>query len=105
MGRTHRFRRHAGGQRDGGLPVGLNQGCLEQGSFDALALTGFQSVGIGGENAHGREDSGGDVGQRRAAFDRGPVGPFAGEAHDAAHRLRHQIEAAAMFVGAGAAKA
>ena len=70
-----------------------------------MPLAGFETVGIGGENTHGREDSGRDVGQRRAAFDRRSVGPLPGETHDAAHRLRHQIEAAPMLVGAGAAKA
>ena len=102
--RTHGFRRHAGRKRDRRLPIGLHQGCLEQRGFHPLSLAGFQAVGIGGENAQCGEDAGGDVGQRRAAFHRRPVGPFTGEAHDPAHGLGHQIEAAAMLVGAGASK-
>ena len=38
-------------------------------------------------------------------FDRRPAGPLAGDAHDAAHRLRDQVEAAAMTVGTGASEA
>ena len=105
VSRAHGFRRHAGCKRNGGLPVGLNQCCLEQGCFHPLALTGLQAVRIGCENAQACENAGGDVGQRRATFDRRPVGLFAGEAHDPAHGLGHQIEAAAMLVGAGASKA
>ena len=38
-------------------------------------------------------------------FTGGPSGPLAGEAHDAAHRLGDEVEAAPVLVGPGAAEA
>ena len=38
-------------------------------------------------------------------FAGGRPGPLAGDAHDAAHRLGHEVEAAAMAVGTGASEA
>ena len=38
-------------------------------------------------------------------LDRRPARPFAGDAHQPAHALRDQVEAAAIGVGAGAAEA
>src|SRR5262245_695528 len=59
---------------------------------------------IGGQDAHRRENARGYIRQGRAAFHGRPVRALAGEAHDPAHRLRNEIEAAPMLVGTGAAE-
>src|SRR5262249_24572101 len=59
---------------------------------------------IGGQDAHRREDACGYIRQRGTAFDRWAVRALAGEAHDPAHGLRNEIEAAPMLVGTGAAE-
>src|SRR3712207_7308963 len=68
-------------------------------------LAGLEAVGVGREHPHGGDDPGGDVGERRRAFRRRAVRPVAGDAHDAAHRLGDEVEAAAVLVGTGAAEA
>ena len=57
---------------------------------------------IGGKNAHGGKNARRDVGERRTAFDRRPIGTLARKAHDPAHGLSNKIEAAPVLVGAGA---
>ena len=44
---------------------------------------------------------GGNVGDGRPHLDRWTPRPFAGDAHQAAHPLRHQVEPAALGIGAG----
>ncbi len=105
MRRAHRAWSDPAGERDRRLPVGLDDAGLEQRGLDHLAPAGLEAMGVGGEDAHGREDAAGDVGEWCPALDRRPARALAGDAHDPAHRLRDQIEAAAMAVGSGPAKA
>src|SRR5918997_3378743 len=104
MGRAQSFGGGAGRKSNGRLPVGLNQRRLEEGGLDPLTLAGFETMRIGSENAHGSKNAGGDVGKRRPTF-RGGSSRFTCEAHDAAHGLRHEVEAASVLVGAGPAEA
>ncbi len=105
MRRAQRPRRHAGGEGDGRLPVGLDDAGLEQRGVDALALPGLELVRVGGGDAHGGEQAGGDVGDRRTDLDRRPARPFAGDRHQARHALRDEVEAALVGQWAGAAEA
>ena len=105
MCRAHRsgccVRRH----RDRRLPVGVHDTSLEQRGVDALALAGLGALDVGGEYTHSAEDAGGDIGHRRAAFDRRAARRLAGDAHKPAHALGDQVEAAALGVGPGTAEA
>ena len=58
-----------------------------------------------GEDAKGGEDTGGDVGDRRAALDRRSVRALAGDAQQPAHALGDEVEAAPIGIGAGAPEA
>ncbi|MGY4460118.1 hypothetical protein ACVWYI_004078 [Bradyrhizobium sp. LB13.1] len=105
MRRAHRARRGARGQRNGRLPIGLHQRGLIERGLDPLPFAGLEAVRIRREDSHAREQSSGDVGQRRTALHGRTVGTFAGKAHDAAHGLGDQIEAAAVLVRTGTAEA
>ena len=72
MRRAHRLRRHAGGERDRRLPIGLHQRGLEQRRVHPLPAAGLEPVGVGREDSHGGEDAGGDVGERPPPFVGGP---------------------------------
>src|SRR3546814_5285493 len=79
--RAHGAGRDAGGEGDRRLPVGMHDAGLEQRGVDLLALAGLQLVGIGGADAHGGQDAGGDVGDRRADLYRRTPRPLAGDRH------------------------
>ncbi len=105
MRRAHRAGCCAGCHRDRRLPVGVHDAGLEQRGVDALALAGLGALDVGGEHTHGSEDAGGDIGHRRTAFDRRAARRLAGDAHQPAHALGDQVEAAALGVGPSAAEA
>jgi hypothetical protein len=65
-----------------------------------LALAGRVAVAQGGEHPERREHPGVQIGERHAGRHRAVAADLAGEAHDAAHRLGDQGEAAAVAVGA-----
>ena len=54
MRRAERAGRHAGGEGDRGLPVGLDDAGLEQRGVDELALAGLELVRVGGGDADTR---------------------------------------------------
>src|SRR5918993_3980317 len=104
MGRAHGLWGDAGRKSNGRLPVGLDQRRLEERGLDPLTFASLEAMRIGSKNAHGSKNAGGDVGKRRAAFGGGSSRSTC-EAHDAAHGLRHEVEAASVLVRAGPAEA
>ena len=92
------------GKVEGGFPDGVGNAGFEQRGVDDLPLAGFEGVDAGAKDAIGGQGAGGDVGDRDADFGRGAVGK-AGNAHQSAHTLGDEVEAAALGVGAGRAKA
>ena len=105
MGRAERARRLTRSEGEGRLPVGHDDAGLEQGGVDPLAATARVPLIEGRQHADGTEQAGDDVGHGRAALQRRPVGALAGDAHEAAHGLGHQVEAAAIAPRAGEAVA
>ena len=105
VGRAHGPRHLARGQVDGRLPIGVHDAGLEERGVHVLAPPRIRPLEQGPENAHGGKHAGRDVGDRRPHLDRRPARPLAGDAHQAAHALGHQVEAAAIGVGPGAAVA
>ena len=78
---------------------------LIQRGVDILSFTGGVAGKQGAEDAHRRQRTGGNIGDRCADFYRRPAGPFAGDAHQAAHALSNQIEPALFRVRPGRAEA
>ena len=72
---------------------------LEQGRLDELTQTRALALLQGGEHAHGEQDAGRDVGDRRADLHGRAAGRFAGNAHQTAHALGDEVEPAAPPVG------
>ena len=77
---------------------------VDQRGVDIGALAGLLALHERGENADDRIDAGDDVGDRNADALRLAV-RRAGEIHDAAHALRHQIVAGARGIGSVLAEA
>ena len=70
MRRAHRARRRAGCERNGRLPIGLHQGGFIERGLDPLPFAGLETMRIGGENPHTREQAGSDIRQGRSALHR-----------------------------------
>src|SRR5581483_3056707 len=100
-----RLLRNTGGEVDRRGPGGVNDACLEERGVYALALARLQAMHVGRYHAERAEDAGADVADRHAGFDGWAARPFAGDAHDAAHALRDEVEAGAIRVRAGGAEA
>ena len=58
-------------------------------------------MGISRRHGHGTQDPRRDVGDRRPHLDQGTAAAFAGDAHQAAHALGNQVEAAPLGIRAG----
>ena len=77
---------------------------IDQGGVDITAFAGLLALRQRRQNADDRIDAGEDVGNRNADTGRLAV-RHAGQIHDAAHALRHQVVAGAFGVGAVLAEA
>ena len=103
MGRTQGARNLALGKVEGRLPDGVGNARLQQGGVHRLPLPGLEGVDVGAEDTVGGQGAGGDVGDGHPHLGRRAVWK-AGNAHQAAHSLGHQVKAAPVAVGAGGAK-
>jgi hypothetical protein len=77
---------------------------FEQGSVDVLPLAAAFTPDDGAEDAVEGKERAADVGERHSGLRRRTAG-VAGDAHDAAHRLRDQVEAGPFRPGPGLAEA
>ena len=100
--------RHAGCQIVLALIGQVSHGRVEQCDIDPLALAGDGAIRQCGANRNRRVHAGGQIDDRHAAALRAAAGHivgFAGDAHHAAHALRHEIVTGAVFIGPGLAEA
>src|SRR6185437_10992633 len=96
--------RHALGRLRGKRDADILQHGVLHGDLDAFALTGAATTIEGRQNADGKQHTGAGIAERHAGFDRGPV-VLAGDAHDAACRLRDHVEGEIVLVGSARAEA
>ena len=94
----------AGGEEVHALVRQHADGGIDQRGVDKAALAGALALRKRGEDADHRIDAGEDVGHRHAGAGRLAIGG-AGEAHEAADALRHQVVAGARGIGAVLAEA
>ena len=103
MRRPQRPRYFPGGKIKRRLPDGIGNSRLQQRGVHQLSLSRFQGVDISAQNAVSRQCPGRYIGYRHPHFRR-RAARKAGNAHQPAHPLRHQVKPAPLRVWPGAAK-
>ena len=88
----------------GRLPYRVGDPCLQERSLDVLAPARLQAVHIRSKYAERAVDPGREIGHGHAVTQRG-ASRHAGDAHQPAHGLRHEVEAGPGAVGTGRAEA
>ena len=101
---TVALRRHAVGRLGGERHSDILQHGVLHGDLDPLALTSTAAPVERRQNADGEQHTGTGIAERHAGFERRPVA-LAGNAHDAAGRLRDHVEGEVVLVGSAGAKA
>ena len=99
-----RLRRLAVGRLGGERHADVVQHRVLHGDLDALALAGTAAPVERRQDADRQQHAGAGVAERRAGLERRPVA-LAGNAHDAAGRLRDHVEGEVVLVGAAGAEA